>query len=94
MPTAQQARIERLMECWRMVLNDYDTAKLRDDDRRRGPCATLLKVLDALIYAEEGNDAELGAADQRLMGRLREIAAVRDILAHERPAPADAAEIT
>lgn len=75
----QKERLARLMQCWSVLLLEWEQAvRWRDRTRLRG-LATALKLVDACIYAEEGLDLQ-GAQDQQLMGRLREIAMMRDVL--------------
>lgn len=75
----QKERLARLMECWSVLLLEWEQAiRWRDKTRLRG-LATALKLVDACLYAEEGLD-EQGVQDQLLMSRLREIATIRDIL--------------
>jgi hypothetical protein len=86
---AQQARIERLMEAWRVLLTLRDNAKLWNRSREIAALGTAMAIVDACIAVEEGAFGDQPDV-MLVVARLREFAAIRDIFAAERPAPAEA----
>lgn len=87
--TASQARIERLMECWRVLCSERDNATWRNDARRLAAIETAMRIVDACVSIEEGFTTSDN--DRAVLARLREIAAERDIF-KVAPAEGDAAE--
>jgi hypothetical protein len=89
---AERARLERLMEAWRVLLALRDGFRESLRARETAALGTALAIVDAAIAIEEGMFAtrdKWGAVaadpDRALLARLREIAAIRDIFAAERP---------
>ena len=90
-------RVARLMECWRVLLLEFDQAQRWRDRSRLGGLATALKIIDACVAIEDETFAErdkfgniTSDPDQLVLTRLREIAIVRaifkDVDASDEPA--------
>lgn len=80
---AAQRRINRLQASFLAVHAEYERSQRLLQPGLVEAFGTALKLLDAAICAEDGT---FHAADVHHIGRLREIATVRDILSHERKA--------
>lgn len=83
-PSAQK-RIDRLQASFLAVHAEYERATYLVQPGLVEAFGTALKLLDAAICAEDGS---FDPADVHHIGRLREIATARDILAHDRPSAA------
>jgi hypothetical protein len=89
---AEKARLERLMEAWRVLSTAREDAQTGAREREIAALGTAMAIVDAAIAIEEGLFAERGKfgelisnPDAQVLARLREIAGIRDIFAAERP---------